>query len=160
MLAQALSGGVLARAGFKRDWGVDAYFRSKASAAGKVVLGFETLEEQLSVFSSLNDARQEALLLHTLDEMERHADYGIRGMRLWKAGDIEGMADLSTNSRTSDPELGHTLFEQRHARWLPEIERLLAPGKTLLVVVGAAHLCGEGSLVDLLRERGYAIEQW
>jgi uncharacterized protein YbaP (TraB family) len=39
-------------------------------------------------------------------------------------------------------------------------QQLPPPGKTLLVVVGAAHLCGDGSLTELLRQRGYVINQW
>ena len=160
ILAQALAGGVLGRAGFKRSWGVDTYFRNKAEEAEKKAMGLESIEEQLSVFSSLSDDRQEALLRHTLVEMERHPDYGLRGTIAWRGGNVELMAGLYADSRLSDPELASALFEDRHARWLPIIEQQLAPGKTLLVIVGAAHLCGDGSLIDLLRQRGYAIGQW
>ena len=160
-LAQGLSGSVLSRAGFTRSWGIETQLRAKAAQAGKPTSGFETLEQQLSVFSSLSDARQEALLRQTLDEMERHADYGLRGIELWKEGDVNGLAALRVESEAGDPELARALFEDRHARWLPVMEQQLhPPGKTLLVVVGAAHLCGDGSLTELLRQRGYVINQW
>ncbi|MEZ5323741.1 MAG: TraB/GumN family protein [Verrucomicrobiales bacterium] len=163
-LAQVLAGSVLGRAGFTRSWGIEAELRDKAAQAGKPVFGFETAEDQLSVFSSLNAAREETLLRQTLDEMEKHPDYGLRSIELWKNGDVTALAALREDSKASDPELAQTLFEDRHARWLPMIDEQLAalatPEKTLLVVVGAAHLCGEGSLIALLHERGYTIEQW
>ncbi|MGK0188050.1 MAG: hypothetical protein ACI9R3_003842 [Verrucomicrobiales bacterium] len=159
-LAQALSAIPLIRAGFTRSWGVDTYFRTKASEVKKPMMAFEFLEEQLAVFSSLSDARQEALLRRTLDQMDAHPDYGIRAVNAWRAGDTLAMADIYTDSRQSDPELARALFDDRHARWLPVIEQQQAPGKTLLIVVGAAHLCGKGSLMDSLEQRGYAIGQW
>lgn len=160
VLAQGLSVSALSRAGFDRSWGVDTYFRTKAAESEKSVMGFESLEEQLAVFSSLSDARQEALLSHTLDEMEQHPDYGLRGMKAWRAGDVAAVAEIYAEAGDVDPALATSLFEDRHERWLPVIEENLAPGETLLIVVGAAHLCGENSLVDLLRQRGYAIGQW
>jgi uncharacterized protein YbaP (TraB family) len=42
---------------------------------------------------------------------------------------------------------------------MPKIERELHSGKTCFVVVGAAHLGGPAGLVNLLRERGYKLEQ-
>ncbi|MCB1099029.1 MAG: TraB/GumN family protein [Verrucomicrobiae bacterium] len=164
LLAQGLAGSVLGRAGFTRSWGVEAQLRDKAAQAGKPVFGFEMAEDQLSVFSSLSADREEALLRQTLDEMEKRPDYGLRGIELWKTGDVDALAALREESKVSDPELARTLFEDRHARWLPVIEEQLTaletPEMTLLVVVGAAHLCGKGSLIELLHERGYAIEQW
>ena len=160
-LAQGLSGSVLIRAGFTRRWGIETQLRSKAEQTGKPTSGFETLEQQLAVFSSLSDARQEILLRQTLDQMEQHADYGLRGIELWKDGDVDGLEALRVESEAADPELSRALFDDRHARWLPVIEQQLSTSeKTLLVVVGAAHLCGDGSLIELLLQRGYVISQW
>jgi len=38
-------------------------------------------------------------------------------------------------------------------------EEYLAEGGTGFYVVGAAHIVGEGALVELLRDRGYTVEK-
>ena len=40
----------------------------------------------------------------------------------------------------------------------PQIEAMLNDGKTHVIVVGAAHLVGKGSVIDLLRARGVRVE--
>jgi uncharacterized protein YbaP (TraB family) len=42
---------------------------------------------------------------------------------------------------------------------MPQIEKLLAGDRDAMVVVGSAHLVGEEGVVNLLREKGYTVEQ-
>jgi uncharacterized protein len=51
------------------------------------------------------------------------------------------------------------IIDDRNRRWLPQIEKLLAQGDNALVVVGAAHLVGKDGVIELLRDRGYTVEQ-
>ena len=44
-------------------------------------------------------------------------------------------------------------------RWLPEVVKMLEQGEKALVVVGAAHLVGKQGLIELLKQRGYTVEQ-
>ena len=51
------------------------------------------------------------------------------------------------------------LLVDRNRNWLPKIEALFTrPGRTF-VVVGAAHLVGPDGLLQMLKARGYTIEQ-
>ena len=49
------------------------------------------------------------------------------------------------------------LIDDRNLAWLPVIER--TEGNVLVVAVGGAHLPGEDGLLNLLAQRGYAMER-
>jgi uncharacterized protein YbaP (TraB family) len=57
------------------------------------------------------------------------------------------------------PALYARMLTDRNAAWVPQIEQMLRGADDVLVVVGAAHLVGENSVVEMLRQRGYAVEQ-
>lgn len=51
------------------------------------------------------------------------------------------------------------LIVDRNARMAGKIADLLRQGGAYFVVVGAAHLVGEESIVNLLRREGYRLEK-
>ena len=57
------------------------------------------------------------------------------------------------------PEVFKRMVTDRNRTWLPQIEELLAGERDAMVVVGSMHLVGEGGIVNLLREKGYTVEQ-
>jgi uncharacterized protein YbaP (TraB family) len=57
------------------------------------------------------------------------------------------------------PELYDALFTQRNRNWLPQIIELTRQDQDYLVVVGAMHLAGDGSVLDLLAAEGIKARQ-
>ena len=57
------------------------------------------------------------------------------------------------------PELQEKLLDRAQPRWLPQIEKFIEQGDDTLVVVGAAHLVGKNGIIELLKARGYRLEQ-
>ena len=57
------------------------------------------------------------------------------------------------------PELYEKVVVERNRRWSGQIEKMLAEGGGDMVVVGAAHLVGKDSLVEMLKAKGYRVEQ-
>ena len=51
------------------------------------------------------------------------------------------------------------LLLDRNRSWIAKLEQLLRNEKDVLVVVGAGHLVGKDSVVELLAAKGYKIEQ-
>jgi len=51
------------------------------------------------------------------------------------------------------------MVSDRNHAWMPQIEELLSGDREAIVVVGSAHLVGEEGVVNLLREKGYTVEQ-
>ena len=145
------------RAGFETAQGIDRHFFDRATAAGKRITSFETMDQQIRVFDGMPQAEQIAFLRSTLDDIDGFADMLDEATDLWKRGDAEAIAAMMTESMEEQPNLKRRLLDDRNQAWVPQIETLLRSGDTSMVVVGMGHLIGEGSVVDLLRSRGYTI---
>lgn len=147
----------LQQAGFDAAAGVDMHFHERAAGTGKRIIGLETIDDQLDALDGLSDDAQTALLRSTLAELDSSAVMLDKTTALWQRGDAEALAAMNTESMRGQPELVERLLDQRNRRWVPQIESLLRGGEPAMVIVGVAHLVGEGSVVELLRERGYRI---
>ena len=70
----------------------------------------------------------------------------------------EQFAMLEEESQTF-PDLYRRLTIERNRAWVQQIDRMLESRDDYLVVVGAMHLVGPESVVDLLRRRGHRVTQ-
>jgi uncharacterized protein YbaP (TraB family) len=75
----------------------------------------------------------------------------------WSSGDLDGIARLMTPKSDHEAAAIEALLLQRNRNWLAPLEQLLAQNRQNLVIVGAAHLVGDGSVLDLLAEAGYTV---
>jgi uncharacterized protein YbaP (TraB family) len=57
------------------------------------------------------------------------------------------------------PSLYNKLFVRRNRNWVPEIIKLMNQQGDALVIVGAGHLVGKDSVIDLLTKKGYKVTQ-
>ena len=122
-LAEALSSRTLEMAGFSDRLGIDLYFYRKAKAAGKPVLGLETLRDQAEIFDRFDDQQNEQYLLNTLSGLSAYAEMIRQLVNAWKDGDVQLLDRLLNQDKQSDPATHDVLFSRRNAKWMPEIER-------------------------------------
>jgi uncharacterized protein YbaP (TraB family) len=66
---------------------------------------------------------------------------------------------LLSKSFKDYPHLHDRLLIQRNKNWVQQIEGAMRKNKNVLFVVGAGHLVGPESVVDLLKEKGYQVKQ-
>lgn len=138
--------------------GVDAQLWDWAKGAGKERATLETTEDQIRIFADLPHDQQIELLVSTLKEVSKPPPSLDRLFRAWKEGDVATL-DVALNSEVSAfPALHKAVFHDRHEKWLPQIERMMADGRTHVVIVGTAHLVGKGSVIDMLRAKGVKVE--
>lgn len=145
------------RLGFQAERGVDRYLADKARLDGKPVIGLETLDFQVGVFDRLSDSQQEALLAQTVRELDTAGAEMDALERAWRDGRLDGEAERLLGDFDGFPALYETLIKERNARWAPTLEHLLGDGKRYLVVVGALHLVGKDSVIELLKQRGLEV---
>ena len=139
--------------------GVDAHLFERAGADGKERLAFETIELQTAVFDDLPLGAQVRYLMESVESSPQALAEDFDGMMTaWSTGDDEGLAALMNDGMTQ-PEVFDALLVRRNRAWIPQIEALLDRSDTALVVVGAGHLVGDQSVVDLLRQAGYTVER-
>ena len=149
----------LKKMGFDPQYGLDRYFFKKAQKDGKEMLFLETLEFQMALFSELGSVEAEALLRQTLKDLDVVETMLPDMVGAWETGDTARLESIMAISFKDYPDIYDRFIVQRNRAWAGTIEQLLAQGGTSLVVVGAGHLTGPENLLQLLQNKGYAIEQ-
>jgi uncharacterized protein YbaP (TraB family) len=103
--------------------------------------------------------QQEQFLAETLKELNTEKANITKLADAWQAGDAPTIERIVLTDLKSDPDLYQRLLVDRNRAWLPQLEGLFSrPGRSF-VVVGAAHLVGPDGLLQMLKAKGYAVEQ-
>ncbi|MEX0963186.1 MAG: TraB/GumN family protein [Pseudohongiellaceae bacterium] len=140
--------------------GVDAYFHTRALGDRKPQGQLESVQEQIGYIAAMGEGSESEFILMSLDELAETGDVMEDMIAAWRSGDSSGLSKLFVQEmKTEAPELYDSLLYQRNLRWVPQIDQMLQDSNTEFVLVGAAHLVGEGGLLDLLAQKGYEIEQ-
>ena len=159
LCALTLSVMELQRLGFDLTYGIDMYFHRKAKEDGKVILSLEPPGAQLRLFTTLSKAEQEAFLRQTLEELEVIGSMASDMVKAWEAGDVEALDAIIKLSFKDHPDMYDRFVVARNKNWISQIDELAGQEHNVLVIVGAAHLVGRNSVLDLLRKKGYKIDQ-
>ena len=159
MVATTVALAELRRAGYSPADGVDQHFQRRAVDAGMRVIGLETVDEQLALFADLTPQEDEAFLVQTLRELATLIPQVDELTAVWRSGRTAEVEALLAEGFAAFPRLYERLVVDRNRRWLPQIETLLAGDQRAFVAVGALHLVGERGVVELLRAKGYQVEQ-
>lgn len=147
------------RHGARADLGLEVRYYRKSVNDNKPSRGLETPEFQISRFDEIDPEIVEQLIVDTLEEAEESEDALDRIITAWKSGDEAQIAELVVERLAEIPEVKKALLDDRNANWVPEVEKALETDRDILFIVGAAHLVGEGSLIDLLRKKGFQVDQ-
>ncbi len=149
----------LQRLGYNPAYGVDIYFFNRAKSDGKEIGFLEPAEFQINLLGSMLAQDQNDFLSQTLKDLEVVNELAGDLVRSWKTGDSERLNDLLSKSFKNYPALHDRFFIQRNKKWIREIEGAMRKNKNVLFVVGAGHLVGPESVVDLLKKKGYPVKQ-
>jgi uncharacterized protein YbaP (TraB family) len=77
----------------------------------------------------------------------------------WSRGDVGGIARTFDHDLSDSPVLQQTLIRQRNANWSKWIEQRMAEPGTVLLAVGAGHLAGKNSVIEMLQKDGYKVRR-
>ncbi len=147
----------LANAGYKAE-GVEFVIQPELPEDRLVFL--ETGNEQLDILAGAPADEQLAMLTSTLEELEILPKMMDKMLDSWLDGTPEELADLFLEEMGGfEGAFLERLIYARNRNWISPLERMLSDNQQNLVVVGAAHLIGEGSVFDLLQNAGYEIER-
>jgi uncharacterized protein len=145
--------------GLDPSLGVDHYLAARAKSSGKSTSGLETLEFQIGLLDQMSKRDQESLLRETVVELDL-LDANINQIvQAWLKGDAQSLESLLLAGMKQYPEVHEKIIVERNRRWVPQIEKILAQGSGAMVVVGAAHLVGKDGVIEMLKARGYTLEQ-
>ncbi|MGD8510265.1 MAG: TraB/GumN family protein [Gammaproteobacteria bacterium] len=150
----------LMRLGFVPQLGLDQQLAAAAVSAGKEVTGLETLEFQIELFDGMPDPVQVQLLMQTLHEADLLENQMGLLVGAWRDGKTDVLARELGRNFSEYPELYRSLVTERNASWANQLIEMGNGDRECLVVVGALHLVGKGSLIDLLRDKGAQVVRW
>jgi hypothetical protein len=149
----------LQRMGYNPAYGIDVYFFNKASADGKEIDYLEPAEFQINLLGKMAEQDQYNFLSQTLNDLEVVNELSGNLVKFWKVGDADKLHELLSKSFNDYPHLHDRLLIQRNKNWVEQIEDAMRKNKNVLFVVGAGHLVGPESVVDLLKNKGYQVKQ-
>jgi len=147
----------LTEAGYLAE-GVESVLQPTLPDARLVFL--ETGAEQLDVLAGAPENEQVAMLTASLDEIETLPKVMDKMLDRWLDGTPEKLADLFlTEMGGVETAFLDRLLYARNRNWMSPLDSMLGQDQKNLVIVGAAHLIGDGSVLDLLEQAGYEIER-
>ena len=145
--------------GLKGGQGVEQVLRGEFTTANKPIGELETNVEQLGFFDKLPESAQLELLEGAI-ESGKATSAELNGMiRAWSRGDVQGIARTFDHDLSHSPALQQSLLHQRNANWSKWIEQRLGQPGTIIVAVGAGHLAGKGSVLEMLKKDGYTVRR-
>lgn len=158
MAATTISVGAVATFGYAPELGVETVLGEELPAERKGFL--ETPEQQLGFIAGADMDEQIAMLRATLDTMD-DASRDIGAMvDAWLDGDPELLGEIfDAQMGGYDTGMVEQLIDIRNHNWVEQIEAMLERNESALLVVGAAHLAGNVSVVKLLEDRGFTSER-
>lgn len=148
--------------GFNPNALIDSYFQSEAKKTDKPVVGFETIDFQISVlYTGSTIERQKEQLICMIDNQEYNQMVMEQLTKAYFSQDIDAVLAVTEEklgtSCDSTPEEEEALIYGRNADWVEKIPAIIGD-KSTLFVVGAAHLPGERGVLELLKKEGYTVE--
>ena len=155
LIATQLSADRFAALGYVSDFGLDKHFIDRAGA--RPVLELETVADQLALLMSPPMDVQRDMLDATIDEMAESNAILSQMVVAWLAGDSEAMRALfDEQSPQTDAyrAFDKRMLDDRNVGMADKIQGYLAASGTYFVLVGAAHVSGAGSIIDVLDRRG------
>lgn len=141
---------------------MDLALLMQAKSAGAKIVYLEEAKLQQELLDRWLDVRMVKAMLDELTEGDQKTK---EMLDAYIAGD-EALVEKLTNDRSGWEKTGRPdadydlmmkeLLADRNASWIAPLEKMFADGNGF-AAVGAAHLIGKGSVLELLRAKGYEI---
>jgi len=149
----------LQKQGFNLQNGVDKHYFARAVEDKKALDHFESPDFQAELFTGLTDKESEEFLGQALKDMDVWKKQIALLEKAWLTGDTAALDKLLLDSFREYPLMHKKLLIDRNRAWISKLEQFLKGDKDVLVVVGAGHLVGKDSVVELITAKGYQPEQ-
>ncbi|RFP08647.1 MULTISPECIES: TraB/GumN family protein [unclassified Duganella] len=165
LIANLLIGAEMEVHGFQRSQAVEYALLAAAKSQDKAVRELESADYQLSLFDTLDERQQEQYLLENLADLADGASLkkSTALIDAWNAADAPAIRAAWQSATSGDTIsagfMNRVLLGKRNPEMANNIERIMQQEPTAFVGVGLLHLVGDDGLPQLLRKRGYQVEQ-
>lgn len=165
LIANLLVGHELDAQGFKRGQAVEYALLAAAQQQDKTVRQLESADYQLGLFDALDAHQQEQYLLESLADLANGSAMkkSLALIDAWNAADPQGINAAWRNATSGNSIaagfMQRVLLGKRNPEMASNIERIMQQDQVAFVGVGLLHLVGDNGLPQLLKRRGYQVEQ-
>jgi hypothetical protein len=145
--------------------GMDMRLLSEAQTAGKPIVYLEPASLQAQLLERHMDVKALKLMIDTADESVENTKQMVAA---YVAGDDKKLLSLNDGQKGDALKHGYTeadyqkqadeMLYNRNASWIAAIEKMHKDGGGF-IAVGALHLVGKKSVLDLLEGKGYKIQR-
>ena len=152
--------------GYSAQHGLESYFIAQKAPATNIEQ-LESIEQQVDMLDGLDP---ELLLGYSLQDFDDSAGEMEALIAAWRCADKPALSEQLFSEvlkieQNGDPamragleDLFRRLYTDRNKVMADGIVRFIDSGSgDWFVVVGSAHLLGEGSVIELLEQRGYTV---
>ena len=140
---------------------IDNYFQTLAMQSGKSIKGFETVDFQMEVLYGAPLEKQANDLICLVDHFDDANEMAKLVTTAYFTQNLQQIDEVMEQESEMDcgttEEEEETLIYNRNRNWVDMMPEMMVEKPTLFVV-GAAHLCGEKGVLNLLEKAGYTIE--
>lgn len=143
--------------GYQPALGVDSILQGELPKERKAY--FETAAQQMEMLAGEPLDRQVMRFVAGVDGLEKMPEQLDAMTAAWAEGKGDDLASQIADDPTMDDAFAQMMVRDRNAKWVTTIKGLLADNRRDLVVVGAAHLSGDGSVIDLLAKAGFTVQR-
>lgn len=145
--------------GLKTGDGVETVLRNAFASQGKTVGQLESNREQLGFFDALPEDAQRALLEGAIEKPKGMSEEFHGMLAAWARGDVNAIAKTFNRDLSSTPALKQALLDRRNANWSRWVQQRMASPGSVMIAVGAGHLAGRDSVVEMLKRGGYKVRR-
>lgn len=140
---------------------LDTFLYQLAQTQNKNLYGLETVQEQISVFETLNRQQQIALLDEAIQQHKNLAVVYEELIEIYLQRNLTALEKASEKyMNMGDPsltdKLNQTILIERNYRMVRRMQARLKEGNSF-IAVGALHLPGDEGILRLLQKQGYRV---
>ena len=146
--------------GFDPAKGVEREVLQNAEREKDQILFLESPLEQVLALTSLDDEEIWKDFDPSLDDSSNFETELNEQLEAWRSGNLEAMGNtLLKDTREETPKVFDAIFLKRNKNWVKRISEILEGEGGYFIAVGAGHLVGEESVIDLLKKRGITVQR-
>lgn len=139
--------------GLSGDHGVETRLIAAFQQRGAPIAGLETAALQLGMFDALPASVQNRMVIAALDAMPDARNRARTMVTAWARGDKAGLEQVVADAIAETPEIAEPVIRARNQAWAETLASRMAQPGDIMLVVGAGHLVGPGSLIEELETR-------
>jgi len=143
--------------GYQPALGVDFILQGELPKERKAY--FETAVQQMEMLAAEPLDNQVARFVTGVSGLAKMPEQLDAMTSAWADGKDGDLASQIADNPTMDVAFEQRMVLDRNAKWVATIKGLLADNHQDLIVVGAAHLSGPGSVLDLLSKAGFTVQR-